>query len=116
MHEAGIVAAILERALALAEENGGLPIESIRIEAGALQQVVPEALDFAFNAAIAGTLAEGARLEWSVTPARVRCPACACEYEPDDVFWACPACQTPGGEAVAGDEIILSSVELRTAD
>lgn len=115
MHEAGIVAAILERALSLAEENGGLPIESIRIEAGALQQIVPEALEFAFTAAIAGTLAEGACLEWSVTPARVRCPECACDYEPEDVFWSCPACLAPGGKAVAGDEIILSSVVLREA-
>ena len=113
MHEFSLVARILERACAVARDHGGLPIERIVLEVGALQQVVPEALEFAFEASKRDTLAAEARLDWREAPARVRCPACGLEHEPDDIYWSCPACGTAGGEVLSGDDLILSSVVLR---
>ncbi len=112
MHEAAIVASILECAERVAREHGGLPISRIVLEVGALQHVVPEALKFAFDAAVRDTRHAGAELSWREIPARVRCAACGAEYVPDDVFWVCPECDQVGGAAVQGDELVLCSVEL----
>ncbi len=112
MHEFSIVEQVLAAALEVADENGARPVVRVELEIGALQQVVPDALAFAFEAAKAGTLAENATLAWTEVPAEVRCPACAHTYAPDDVFWVCPQCNAPGGEAVRGDDLVLSKVVL----
>ena len=115
MHEFSLVENILSRALDLAREHGGLPIEEVHVEIGKLQQVVPEALEFAFEAAKEATLAEEATLQWVTIPVRVICPACQLEYETPGDIWTCPACDTPGGPIVQGDDLILKSVVLKDA-
>lgn len=113
MHEFSLVQNILSTALGLAEENGGAPIERIVVDIGALQQVVPEALTFAFEAARAGTLASEAQLEWHEVVPLIECPTCSRQYETAEVFWACPDCGSPGGRAIKGDELILRSILLK---
>ena len=112
MHEFSLVSSILETALSVAAEHGDLPIETVVVEIGALRQVVPEALAFAFEAAVKDTLAADAELDWREIPARIACAQCAEEYAPADVFWICPACGAPGGRVVTGEELLLKSVTL----
>ncbi|MBP8130117.1 MAG: hydrogenase maturation nickel metallochaperone HypA [Candidatus Hydrogenedentes bacterium] len=116
MHELSIVENVLQRVLTIADEHGGLPVSCVKLSIGALQQVDPDLLAFAFQAAVAGTLAERAALEWRVTPARVACPSCGTCFQPDDLFWACPACAAAGGRVLAGDELVLDAVELEEAE
>lgn len=116
MHEFSLIESVLRTALQVAEEHGGARIERVSLRIGALQQVVPDALTFAYDAAVTGTLAEGSVLDWEAVPARVACAGCGKEYEPDDVFWLCPACGAQGGEVREGDELLLTSVELRDPD
>lgn len=115
MHEFSIVENLLERALAVAAEHGGLPVSCVRLAIGALQQVEPEVLEFAFQAAVPGTPAEHATLEWRVVPARVACASCGTCFEPEDVFWACPTCGAAGGRVLAGDDLVLEAVVLDEA-
>ncbi|HNR29735.1 MAG TPA: hydrogenase maturation nickel metallochaperone HypA [Candidatus Hydrogenedentes bacterium] len=112
MHEFSIVENILERALAIAVEHGHLPVSRVRVAIGALQQVEPEVLEFAFQAAVQGTLAEDAAFEWRAVPARIACAACDAQFEPEDLFWVCPECAAAGGRVLAGDELVLESVVL----
>lgn len=112
MHEFSLAEQILACALDLSREHGGAPVERINVEIGALRAVVPESLKFAFEAAVEGTPAEGAVLAWEEIPATVACPQCALEYTPDDIIWSCPTCGTPGGRAIRGDELNITSVIL----
>ena len=112
MHEFSLAERILECALELSQTYGGAPVERIEVEIGALRAVVPESLKFAFEAAVAGTAAEGAVLDWREIPAVVACRGCQQEYTPDDLIWSCPACGTVGGRAVRGDELVITSVAL----
>jgi len=113
MHEFSLAERILESALCAAEAHGGLPVECIVVEIGALQQVVPEALAFAFDAAKSGTPAEDAVLEWRETAALIACEACGNEFTPEDMFWICPSCGAAGGRVLRGEELIIQSVTLR---
>ena len=116
MHEFSLVQSILERALALSRSHGGAPVERITIEIGALQAVVPEALEFAFDIAVKDTAAEGAVLDWREIKACIECTVCQEMYEPEDVIWNCPHCGVFGGRAIRGDELQITRVVLLDRD
>lgn len=112
MHEFSLAERILECATELSASYGGAPVERIEVEIGALRAVVPESLQFAFEAAVVGTAAEGAVLDWREVPAVVECRGCKENYTPDDLIWCCPACGAVGGKALHGDELVVTKVVL----
>jgi len=113
MHELAIVKRILDLALDVSEQNGALPVARVAVDVGALQNVVPEMMSFAFAAISHGTNAEGAAFEWSEVPAEVICERCETSFRPDAPIWVCPECGAGGGRVVRGDELVLRSVTLR---
>jgi hydrogenase nickel incorporation protein HypA/HybF len=116
MHEFSIAAALLEATLAVADTHGGQTVERVHVRLGCLRQVVPEALLLAFEALTPGTLAAGASLTWEEVPACIRCKRCRMMFRPTEKwFWTCPACDSPGGEVLAGEELVLESVTLKEA-
>ena len=82
MHELSIAVELMGQLEALAAERDLERIEEITIEAGAMRQIVPEALDLAFAAVADGTCAAGANVHLEIVPALVRCRSCEHEFEP----------------------------------
>ena len=76
MHELSIMQSALSLALNQAQQAGAARVHMIRLRIGALSGVVPDALEFAFEALTPGTMAEGARLAVEHVPARFWCAAC----------------------------------------
>ncbi len=60
MHELSIMQSALSLALDQARQAGAARVHTIRLRIGALSGVVPDALEFAFEALTPGTMAEGA--------------------------------------------------------
>jgi hydrogenase nickel incorporation protein HypA/HybF len=102
----------LEQALDQARNAGARRLHVVRLRIGALSGVVPEALEFAFEALTPGTLAEGGRLAIEDVPARFWCASCAREFQADDMFADCPDCHQPSAELRAGRELELASLEI----
>jgi len=102
----------LAAALESARQAGAQRVLVIRLRVGALSGVVPEALEFAFQALAPGTSAEGARLAVEPVPARFWCAPCAAEFTADEFFAECPACHTPSTQLRAGRELQLASLEI----
>ena len=102
----------LSLALEQARQAGAIRIHEIRLRIGALSGVVPDALEFAFEALVPGTAAEGARLAVDHVPARFWCATCKREFEAQDLFSDCPDCHTPSGELRAGREMEVASLEI----
>ena len=67
----------------------------VTLRVGQLRQVIPDSLAFYFEIVARDTLVEGARLEQVVVPVRMRCEACAHEWEPELMF-RCPECDGRG--------------------
>jgi hydrogenase nickel incorporation protein HypA/HybF len=82
---------------------------------GALSGIEPDLLAHAFSIARAGTLAEEAVLEIDHLPARVRCRRCGAESETEPNALICPACGNWQVEVIGGEEMLLSSLELLSA-
>ena len=112
MHELSIMQSALNQALDQARQAGAARVHEIRLRIGALSGVVPEALQFAFEALSDGTLAEGGRLTIENVPARFWCATCRREFEAAELFTECPDCHTPSGTLRSGRELELASMEV----
>jgi hydrogenase nickel incorporation protein HypA/HybF len=112
MHELSIMQSALSLALDQARQAGASRVHTIRLRIGVLSGVVPDALEFAFEALAPGTLAEGAKLAVEHVPARFWCATCAREFQSDDMFAECPDCHRLSGELRAGREMELASLEI----
>ena len=112
MHELAIMQSAVSQALDQARQAGGTRVHGVRLRIGALSGVVPDALQFAFEAVTAGTPAEAAVLTIEEVPARFWCAQCQREFQPANVFSDCPDCGKPSGDIRAGRELELASLEI----
>jgi hydrogenase nickel incorporation protein HypA/HybF len=109
MHEMSITQGIID----ICEQHaGGRRVLSLDVEIGELSGVVPEAIEFCFEACSQGTLLEGARLNIMRIPGRGRCQDCGCDTPLASLFGACTRC---GGYRVtmeAGEEMRVREIEV----
>ena len=108
-----IVEALLEQ---VRQETRAYParrVSSIRLRIGALRQVVPETLTFCFTAAVRGTPLEGCRLDIEQLPATASCRKCSLTFAVDDNWFQCPHCGETGSELLTGNELELTSLDLK---
>jgi len=114
MHELSIAQSIVEIAEAKAREQNYGCIQTIKIRLGEFTTIVPEALEFAFEAARRETLAENARLEIERVPMVVRCVTCGSVTDPvREVCLICPYCGLPL-EIVSGEELQVEYIEVES--
>ncbi len=112
MHEVGITRSIVEIAEKTARDQGTTKVLSITVDIGALSGVVPEAVEFAYEACSRETLLEGARLIINQIPGRGRCQKCATESDIDRYTFECPNCGNFGLEILQGEELRLTEMEV----
>jgi hydrogenase nickel incorporation protein HypA/HybF len=96
------------------EENGYAAVASVTLHVGALQMVVPDALDFAFDALTRGTQFEKTNLIQQVMPARGRCRTCGVEQERDSLFSPCESCEGYDFQMLSGMELTIAQMEVET--
>lgn len=112
MHEVSICESVLRSMRQIKEEHGYQAVASVTLHVGALQLVVPEALDFAFDALTKGTEFENTRLIQTVIPASGRCKQCGTEQERDSLFSPCEACGSYEFEMLSGMELTIAHMEV----
>lgn len=112
MHEASIMESALESAVAEARKAGAEVITRLKLRVGVLSGVVPEALEFAFDALKDGTPAAGAALEIELAPAVFRCLDCEQTAEMVEMAFVCPSCHGALVVDHGGNELELTQLEL----
>jgi hydrogenase nickel incorporation protein HypA/HybF len=115
MHELAIAQAILERAQAASDENGGGRVLKVGLRIGEISGVEADALTFGIEALSKGTPLEGLTLDIEQPKRRQRCLACAAEFEPEGFMVRCPVCQQEASECIAGGELDVTFIELEDA-
>jgi hydrogenase nickel incorporation protein HypA/HybF len=108
MHELGIAEQVIEIA---AGRSGGARITRIVLLLGKLTAVLPDALRFCFDAASAGTPAEGAQLVVVEVPGVARCHSCGARHETDRFVARC-ACGGDDLEWLSGEELRIQEMEV----
>jgi hydrogenase nickel incorporation protein HypA/HybF len=108
MHEMALTQSVVE---AVCEHAAGRHVQSVTIEVGALCAVVPGAMQFCFELATEGTVADGASLEVNVQPGSARCRSCGQSFELQDPILLCP-CGSADVEVIAGRDLRILSMEV----
>ncbi len=109
MHELSLVQGVVE----ICEQHaGGRRIQVVTLEIGALSGVVPEALEFCFEAAARGTLLEGAALVMERIAATGFCSACGVVSTIETYFDSCPCCGAIALDLRSGDEMRVKDLEV----
>jgi len=114
MHEISIAESILDIVQAKAREQNASSVQVIKLRLGEFTTIVPEALEFAFEVARQGTLAENARLEIEIVPIVLHCVVCdaTTKAEPG-LRLICTLCGFPL-KIIAGEEIQIEYIEVET--
>lgn len=112
MHELGLTQHLIEIAERAARENGATKVRSVTVEIGDLAGVVPESVEFCFDACSRGTLLEGSRLEIIRIRGRGRCHDCKIACDLDTYTVACPLCGGFSLERLQGEELRVIEVEV----
>ncbi|WP_326547080.1 hydrogenase maturation nickel metallochaperone HypA [Mycolicibacterium sp. ND9-15] len=108
MHEMAITQSVVD---AVCEHAAGRRVHCVKLEVGALCALVPDSMQFCFELATTGTVADGARLLLDVQPGAAYCRTCGQNFELPDLILLCP-CGSANVEVVAGRDLKILSMEV----
>jgi hydrogenase nickel incorporation protein HypA/HybF len=111
MHEIGLAQDVLKKALALAEKQGLVEINHIKVIAGETLLLHPEEFDDAFDKVAKGTIADGAKIELHLSPLKAKCKNCGREFTGKENMLACSACGSKSLEIISGNELKIAALE-----
>ena len=110
MHELSICASIADIATRRA---AGRPVSVINVRVGQLRQIVPDTLVYCWGLLCEDTSLAGSRIVVETVPARIRCRSCEHTADVGDLpVFACAGCGGIDVEVVAGEEFLITSLEL----
>ena len=111
MHELSIAMSIVEIAEENAKNANTSVINEIELDIGSQSGVVLEALEFAMQSAVQGTMLENADVKINSIPAKAVCVQCQHEFYIEDLFEPCPECGNPFCEITQGKELKVKSLK-----
>jgi len=114
MHELAIAQDIVDIVQQSVPVEDTSHVERIRVRVGRFSGVVPESLEFCFEAIVNGTEMERAHLEIERMPAISQCKDCSHRFDMQDLCFSCPACSSTHLEVISGNE--LDVVEIQIAE
>jgi hydrogenase nickel incorporation protein HypA/HybF len=109
MHELAIADSVVDIAIRHAR---GRRVTKVELRVGHLRQVVPSALEFAFELIAQGTPVEDAELVMEQVPAAIRCNACGTDATLTAFPACCPRCGALDVDVTGGEELLVDSLEL----
>jgi hydrogenase nickel incorporation protein HypA/HybF len=112
VHELSIANSIVR---VVERHAAGRTVTRVEIKVGHLRQVVPSALEFAFELVAEGTCAEGAELVLHEVRAAGVCRNCGAESELPAFPLRCSACGSFDVDVIRGEELLVDSLELEEA-
>jgi hydrogenase nickel incorporation protein HypA/HybF len=114
MHESSIAHSILEIVDEQCREQGCTTVESIIVRLGKATGVMPESLQFAFDALKEPTVAKDATMTIEIVQVGGRCRSCNKEFDVPDAqyIFACPLCGSKEFEVSRGREMEIAEMEM----
>lgn len=112
MHEVGLIADAIERAVQTARSSGAERIEGLTFQIAPHGHVTPEIVQTLFESLSGGTMAEGAHLniEFMVETACCwKCGTVFADHLHDD---RCPHCGSQNIAAALAPDVVLASIDV----
>ena len=112
MHELAITEGIIQAAVPEALKHGAKRVLEIRLKIGELSGVIPECIQYYFDIASKGTIAENAKLVVERVPVSIRCLDCGYEGPIDRRKIRCNQCDSINFKLTGGKEYYVESLEV----
>jgi hydrogenase nickel incorporation protein HypA/HybF len=111
MHELSIAENIISIVTEYAEKEKAGRILEVSVDIGAVSGVIPDALNFAWEFATGGTIAEEAILKIRLIEPRAVCRNCHNEFSLDGNY-SCPICNIADFDIIMGKELKVNSIKI----
>jgi hydrogenase nickel incorporation protein HypA/HybF len=112
MHEVGITQSLVEIAQENLHNSGYKKILSVTVAIGDLSGVVPEAVEFCYEAVTQGTALAGSQLIIDRIPGCKTCLECQIDFEADNQTFCCPKCGGGLLQIKAGTDLRITEMEV----
>lgn len=117
MHERSLVRSLVDQVRQIAARNGGGSVRKVVVQMGPLSGTEPELVLTAWQEMRRGAPDDEAMFAEAVlsiaqVPLVARCRECELTFEPANFRFRCPACGSVRTETIAGDGVVLDSIEL----
>jgi hydrogenase nickel incorporation protein HypA/HybF len=112
MHELSIAQEIIGIAEQYYSSDNDERVKSIKVKIGKLQNVLPDSLEFCFNALIQNSKMENAKMIIDHIPIKLECKNCGGISEQDGFLFACPKCGGSAINIISGNELTVSEIEF----
>ena len=112
MHEMSLCESIVELVSEQAGKHHFDQAKKVVLEVGAVAGVEIEALRFGFDVVAKGSVAEGAKLEIQIVPARAHCEGCDEAFVVAQRLASCPVCGGFPLQLLSGDELRIKELEV----
>ncbi len=109
MHELALGQAIVDTVSRHAE---GRRVQRVTVRIGYLRQVVPDALQFAWEVLTDRSDLAGCQLDVDHVPAVVSCRVCATTTTLEWPLLVCAACESSDVELVSGEEFLIATIDV----
>lgn len=112
MHEMALAESVREIVHGTACANGARIVSTVRLEIGRLAHVELDAMRFAFDVVMRGSLAEQARLDIVEVDGTAWCMPCAAPVSIIQRGQACPQCGSHRLQVTGGDRMRVMDIEI----
>jgi hydrogenase nickel incorporation protein HypA/HybF len=112
MHELSVAQSIVEIIQQHIPESDWNRVTAVRLKIGVVAGVVPDSLEFSFQAITAESFLRRAKLEIESVPFRLHCNACDTTGEVEIGFAVCPDCGSTDTKILSGSELDITEIEL----
>lgn len=112
MHEMSLAENVLQIIEGMAHSQDFKRVKTVRVEIGRLSCVEPEALRFAFEAVVRGSIAHGAQLDIVEIAGMGQCLECSAEMPLETRYEACPACGSHKVRVTGGEDMRVRELEV----
>ncbi len=110
MHELSIAMNIVEIAEENARNEKATAVTEIELEIGSLSGVILQALEFAMDSAVKGTMLENAKVKMVLLDGKAKCTECGNVFETNTAFEPCPVCGNPFSDIIQGKELTVKKL------
>src|SRR5210317_1554188 len=112
MHELSIATSIVEICVEEAKKADAGKVTAVEVEVGTMSGVIPDALEFSWDVAVKDTIIGHAQLRITKVSATARCVHCDEEFDLEDAFSPCPACNKFGNDILTGKELKIKAITI----
>jgi len=112
MHELSIAMGIIKIAEEETTKAKAKKVELIELEIGTLAGVELESLNFVWPSAVKGSVLENAKKKIDVIQAKGKCLECDSEFPLQNIYDACPKCNSFLKGIIKGKELRVKSLEV----